>query len=56
LDPFARLGVTTPAGTVMLATIPLLAGLQLLLAFIHTILPPCPGEPCICRWARRDGN
>jgi dolichol-phosphate mannosyltransferase len=31
----ARLGVTTPAGTVMLATLPLVVGLQLLLAFVH---------------------
>jgi len=31
----ASLGVATPAGTVMLATLPLLAGLQLLLSFIH---------------------
>jgi glycosyltransferase involved in cell wall biosynthesis len=38
----ARLGVTTPAGTVMLATIPLLAGLQLLLAFIHYDIAAVP--------------
>ncbi|MEO5672173.1 MAG: glycosyltransferase family 2 protein, partial [Ramlibacter sp.] len=38
----ARLGVTTPAGTVMLATLPLLAGLQLLLAFIHSDISAVP--------------
>ena len=38
----ARLGVTTPAGTVMLATLPLVAGLQLLLAFIHYDIAAVP--------------
>lgn len=38
----AQLGVTTPAGTVMLATLPLLAGLQLLLAFIHYDIAAVP--------------
>jgi dolichol-phosphate mannosyltransferase len=38
----ARLGVATPAGTVMLATLPLLAGLQLLLAFIHYDIAAVP--------------
>ncbi|MEO5669526.1 MAG: glycosyltransferase family 2 protein [Ramlibacter sp.] len=38
----ASLGVTTPAGTVMLATLPLLAGLQLLLAFVHYDIAAVP--------------
>ncbi len=41
----AQLGVTTPAGTVMLATLPLLAGLQLLLAFIHYDIAAVPRRP-----------
>ena len=38
----AKLGITTPAGTVMLATLPLLAGLQLLLAFVHYDIAAVP--------------
>jgi dolichol-phosphate mannosyltransferase len=37
-----RLGVTTPAGTVMLAALPLVVGLQLLLAFIHYDIASVP--------------
>ena len=38
----AALGVTTPAGTVMLAALPILLGLQLLLAFIHYDIASVP--------------
>lgn len=38
----AQLGVTTPAGTVMLATLPLVVGLQLLLAFVHYDIAAVP--------------
>jgi dolichol-phosphate mannosyltransferase len=38
----ADLGVATTAGTVMLATLPLLAGLQLLLAFFHYDIAAVP--------------
>lgn len=41
----ASLGVTTPAGTVMLATLPVLAGLQLLLAFVHYDIAAVPRRP-----------
>lgn len=41
----AQLGMTTPAGTVMLATFPLLAGLQLLLAFVHYDIAAVPRRP-----------
>lgn len=41
----AQMGVTTPAGTVMLATLPLLAGLQLVLAFIHYDIAAVPRRP-----------
>ncbi len=41
----ASLGVATPAGTVMLATLPLVAGLQLLLAFIHYDIAAVPRRP-----------
>ncbi len=38
----AGLGVVTPAGTVMLATLPILAGLQLLLAFVNYDIAAVP--------------
>ncbi|MEN8134066.1 MAG: glycosyltransferase family 2 protein [Thermodesulfobacteriota bacterium] len=41
----AQLGVPTPAGTVMLAAMPLLMGLQLLLAFIGYDIASVPKRP-----------
>lgn len=38
-------GVTTPTGTVMLAALPLLMGIQFLLAFISHDIATQPGEP-----------
>ncbi|MCK4839656.1 MAG: glycosyltransferase family 2 protein, partial [Desulfobulbaceae bacterium] len=41
----AQLGVPTPAGTVMLAALPLLMGIQLLLAFIGYDITSVPKRP-----------
>ncbi len=41
----ASLGITTPAGTVMLATLPILVGLQLLLAFVNYDIGTVPRRP-----------
>jgi glycosyltransferase involved in cell wall biosynthesis len=54
----AQLGVTTPAGTVMLATLPLVAGLQLLLAFIHYDIAAVPRRTLhlVMRTTRQRGS
>ncbi len=41
----ARLGVPTPAGTVMLAALPILMGLQLVLAFVGYDIASVPQRP-----------
>lgn len=41
----AQLGVSTPAGTVMLAAMPILMGLQLILAFIGYDISSIPNRP-----------
>jgi hypothetical protein len=41
----AREGVATPAGTVMLAALPMLMGLQLLLAFLGYDIASVPRQP-----------
>ncbi|MDI1276633.1 glycosyltransferase family 2 protein [Methylobacter sp.] len=42
----ARVGLPTPAGTVMLAAMPMLMGLQLVLAFIGYDIASIPKRPC----------
>jgi dolichol-phosphate mannosyltransferase len=46
----ARAGVVTPAGTVMLAAIPLLMGVQFLLSFLGYDISTVPEKPVHRRW------
>ncbi|QKV51753.1 glycosyltransferase family 2 protein [Comamonas antarctica] len=50
-----HLGLSTPAGTVMLAALPALMGLQLILAFMSYDIAAVPRRPIHTRLARRPG-
>ena len=52
----ARLGVPTPAGTVMLAALPILMGLQLVLAFVGYDIASVPQRPIHRRRSRTSSD
>ncbi|MGH7036486.1 MAG: glycosyltransferase family 2 protein [Stellaceae bacterium] len=52
----ARVGTATPAGTVMLAALPIIIGVQLLLGFLNFDIQAQPRRPLQAKLARLDGE
>lgn len=48
----AAAGIPTPAGEVMLSALPILVGIQLLLAFVNFDIASVPKRPLSRRWRR----